>query len=58
MDLLKKKMEIFVFDCTVENKDVLAKHTEFWDGIKNEVETINGGKASEYGTDFTKININ
>ena len=27
-----------------ENKEVLEKYTELWDGIKNEIETINGGK--------------
>ena len=26
-----------------------------WDGIKSEIETINGGKASEYEKDFMKI---
>ena len=33
-----------VFDSTDENKEVLKKYTELWDGIKNEIETINGGK--------------
>ena len=27
-----------------KNKEVLEKYTELWDGIKNEIETINGGK--------------
>ena len=26
------------------NKEVLKKYTELWDGIKNEIKTINGGK--------------
>ena len=29
---------------TDENKEVLKKYTEHWDEIKNEIETINGGK--------------
>ena len=29
------------FDSTDENKEVLRKYIEFWDGIKNEIETIN-----------------
>ena len=29
---------------TDENKEVLKKCREFWDGIKNEIETINGTK--------------
>ena len=33
-----------VFDSTDENKEVLKKYTELWDGIKNETETINVGK--------------
>ena len=40
------------------NKEVLKKCTELWDGIKNETETINGGKNGEYGKDFMKIKFN
>ena len=28
---------------------------ELWDGIKNEIETINDGKKGEYGKNFMKI---
>ena len=31
-----------VFDSTDENKEVLKKYTELWNGIKNEFKTING----------------
>ena len=34
------------------------KYKELWDGIKNEIETIHGGKAGEYGKDFMKIKFN
>ena len=44
-----------VFDSTDENKEVLKKYTELWNGIKNEIETINGGKKSKYGEDSMKI---
>ena len=44
-----------VFDSTDENEEVLKKCTELWDGIKNEIETIYGGKEGEYGKDFMKI---
>ena len=37
---------------------MLKYYTEFWDGIKNEIETINGGKKDEYGKDFKKIKFN
>ena len=32
-----------VFDSIGENKEVLKKYAELWDGIKNEIETIKGG---------------
>ena len=52
-----------VFDSTVlrstdENKEVLTKYTGLWDGIKNEIETISGGKKYEHGKDFMKIKFN
>ena len=51
----KNESKYLVFDSTDENKEVLEKYTELWDGIKNEIETINGGKKGEYGKDFMKI---
>ena len=50
--------KFIVFDSTDENKEVLKKYTELWDGIKNEIETINGGKKGEYGKGFMKIKFN
>ena len=44
-----------VFDSTDENKEVLKKYAELWNGIKNEFKTINGSKKGKYGTDFMKI---
>ena len=32
----------------------MIKYTGLWDGIKNEIETIKGGKAGEYDKDFMK----
>ena len=40
----KNESKYLVFDSTDENKEVLKKYTELWNGIKNEIETINGGK--------------
>ena len=34
---------------------MLEKYTKLWDGIKNEIETINGGKEGEYGKDLMKM---
>ena len=33
-----------VFDSMDKKKEVLKKYTELWNEIKNEIETINGGK--------------
>ena len=45
----KNESKYFVFDSTDENREVLKKYTENWDGIKNEIGTINVGKEGEYG---------
>ena len=34
-----------------ENKEVLKKYKKVWEGIKKEIETINGGEKIEYGKD-------
>ena len=47
-----------IFDSTDENKEVLKKYTELSDEIKNEIETINSSKKSQYGKDFMKIKFN
>ena len=40
-----------------ENKEVSKKYEEVWDGIKKDIETINGGKRVEYEKDFKKISF-
>ena len=59
----KKGSKYLVLDSANENNEVLKKYNELWDGIKNETETINGGKTSkhsstEYDKDFMKIKFN
>ena len=51
----KNGSKCLVFHSTDESKEVLEKHTELWDGIENEIETINGHKKLEYAKDFMKI---
>ena len=51
----KNGMKYVVSDSTDDNKEVLKRYTELWNGIKNEIETINGGKEGEYRKDFMKI---
>ena len=41
-----------------ESEYLVFEYTELWDGIKNEIETINDGKKGEYGEDFMKIKFN
>ena len=48
-----------IFDDSVnENIELLKKYTYVWDEIKNEIETINGGKENDYGEDYMKIKFN
>ena len=54
----KNGSKYLVFDSTDETKKVLKKYTELWDGIKNEIKTINGSKKGKYGEDFKKIKFN
>ena len=35
-----------------ENKEVSKKYEEVWEGVKNEIGTINGGEKVEYGKGF------
>ena len=48
----KNENKYLVLDEIDENKEVLNKYEEVWEGIKREIETINGGKKIEYGKDF------
>ena len=41
----KNGNKYLIFDDSVnENKELLKQHADVWDGIKNEIKTINGGK--------------
>ena len=53
----KDESKYLVFDPTDENKEELKKYKELGDGIKNKIETINGGKKGEYGKDSMKIKL-
>ena len=41
-----------VLDDVDENKEVLKKYEEVWEGIKKEIQAINGGEKIEYEKDF------
>ena len=56
----KNGNKYLVFNSADRNKEVLKKYTELWNGIRNEIGTINGSKegecsSTEYGKDFMKI---
>ena len=53
----KNENKYLVLDDLDENKEVLKKYEEVWEGIKKEIETINGGEKIEYGKDFLKIRL-
>ena len=39
----------------MKTKKFKKKYEEVWEGIKKEIETINGGEKIEYGKNFNKI---
>ena len=52
VDILKKKNgnKCLIFDYSVnENKALLKKYADIWDGIKNEIKAINDGQENNYG---------
>ena len=51
----KSGNKYLVLDDVDENKEVSQKYEDVQNGIKKEIETINGGKKIEYGKDFLKI---
>ena len=51
----KSENKYLVLDDVDENKEILKKYKEVWEGIKREIETINGGEKTEYEKDFKKI---
>ena len=45
-----------IFDDSVnENKGLLKKYADVWDGIKNEIKAINSGEENNCGRDYTTI---
>ena len=49
------KDKYLVFSYTDKKKETLEKYTKLLNEIKNQIETINGGKPIEYKKDFKKI---
>ena len=53
----KNGSKYLIFDSADKNKEILKKYNKLWNGIKNEIEPINGSKEGEYGKDFMKIKL-
>ena len=52
----KNGNKYFNFDDSVnENKELIKKHADVWDGIKNKIKSINGGKENDYVKDYMMI---
>ena len=47
-----------LFYFTHENKELLKKYTDVWEGIKNEIKAINGGKENDYKKNYMKMKFN
>ena len=41
-----------------ENKDLLKKYANVWNGIKNKIKTINDTKENDYEKDYMNIKFN
>ena len=54
----KNGNKYLIFDSVDENKKVLKKYADVWDGIKNKIKTVNDDKENDYGKDHMKIKFN
>ena len=47
-----------IFDDSVnEDKALLKKYADVWNGIKNEIKAVNGDKEDDYWKDCMKLNL-
>ena len=45
-------------DSANENKELLKKYADVWDGIENKIKTINDSKENEYVKNYMKNKFN
>ena len=50
----KSRNKYLVLDDVDENRSIVKKYEEVWEGVKKEIETIIDGEKVEYGNDFFK----
>ena len=53
----KEANKYLVFDSTDENKELLKKYNDVWNGIKNKIKEVSSGEC-DYEKDYTKIKFN
>ena len=46
-----------IFDYTDENKELLKKYNDVWNGIKNKIKEVSSGEC-DYEKDYMKIKFN
>ena len=51
----KNGNKYLIFDSVDENKEVLKKYTDIWNGIKSKIKTINDGEKNDYEKGYMKI---
>ena len=51
-----KNKDLVLYDVN-ENKEVSKKYEEVWEGVKKEIEKINGGEKIKYGKDLKKNEV-
>ena len=56
VDTLKKKTRI-IFDSTDENKELLKKHNDVWNGIRDKIKEVLSDEW-DYEKDYMKIKFN
>ena len=54
----KNGNKYLIFDSVDENKEVLKKYADVWDGIKNKIKAINGGEENDYRKNYIKFRFN
>ena len=54
----KNGNKYLIFDSVDENKEVLKKYADIWDGVKNKIKAINCDKENDYGKYYMKIKFN
>ena len=54
----KSVTKYLVFDSTDEKKNYQKKYNDVFNGIRDEIKKVNGGKENDYEKDYMKIKFN